>query len=761
MRRYTKRGSLVLAAFLLLPSLTMADAATPVLTGPLGSIIIVDHGHVALLNAHGQRVLAINGYRLAWVPQLSFSKGIARVRSTKHGKTIVVNYVNPDPKHSHVAVQGQFFVRDGIFHGTFVVSHLPGKTRLGGGMILYTVSHRYRDRSVVKPAHWEQDLAGGIPYQAADGKFYQFSNGRQMAVVAPTGKSNDNWFGAHQISAPLKGDSGSRSSTVAFNFWLDSADAQPPSLAARLLQLPLGFNLCTNRPFNWWTTHGKKIELPLSYQIFNGENYPETVAVRIVARNFGGKVVFDKTITHVLQAGQHLDHTVHVLARARDLLFIRAQAQTRGFSTIDRTNLVTLPPHHYDLSKPSVFGLSAAWPMPSLKAVEHLFRRAGVRYFRAGQTLPGIKVPGLVVNYTSNVLPAKFKNKPKKKVAWIRQQLRNAEKIHAQYWEFGNEWNMEGKGIDSGDFARTYVKDWLVPIHRQIQETGSKVKIASQGIAGMDLAFVRKMYDNGGWPLIGAFSLHPGRGNFTPDYPAKVTPRGWKIKPHSNYWNYWGTIAAARKIVNKFGKRPIFLTEAYACTHANGWWYDSHRHAAENVVLSYALAMAEHIQRVYWYQLDDSVWYDKGGVDATNPEYDYGLLNRDLSFKAAMMAYVTASEQLSGATFDGWLYFKNHPKTRGLLFKTSNGPLALLWNRRDGYRLNGNKATYRESEPWIDPWKTKVQQPVPTTGAKLKTLNIIGQVKYVKAKHHMATLTLDGAPRFVRGLDVRRLTIRN
>lgn len=95
----------------------------------------------------------------------------------------------------------------------------------------------------------------------------------------------------------------------------------------------------------------------------------------------------------------------------------------------------------------------------------------------------------------------------------------------------------------------------------------------------------------GGWDLIDAFAYHPGRGNFTPDY----IPPGddWSTGADGTYWNFYGGLRQLKALMAEHGEKEIWLTEAYAPTKPNSWWHDTYRHAAENVLLTLALAKAE------------------------------------------------------------------------------------------------------------------------------------------------------------------------
>lgn len=63
--------------------------------------------------------------------------------------------------------------------------------------------------------------------------------------------------------------------------------------------------------------------------------------------------------------------------------------------------------------------------------------------------------------------------------------------------------------------------------------------------------------------------VHPGRGNFTVDYPYLIPERaeGKTVKTddpgaterlaHSSYWNYLGTVRGAQRQIRELGDKPL------------------------------------------------------------------------------------------------------------------------------------------------------------------------------------------------------------
>lgn len=410
-------------------------------------------------------------------------------------------------------------------------------------------------------------------------------------------------------------------------------------------------------------------------------------------------------------------------------------------------------------------GLSAYWAIPDSTELKRLLNRMGVRWVRNGITSSFENTEAM---YHNNIDWTKeWSDAERDKL--IRESFQTIVKNGNKIWEFGNELNMSspeiggtGEGIGKALLAEPYVK-WLKAI-RKIQTEKpewQKIKIISFGIAGTDEVFLEKLVTLGGWELLDGIALHPGRGNFTPDYPVTV-PWNEFEKPSTGYqyWNYYGSIRLAKKFIKEHGNdKDLYLTEIYALDYPNHSWNDTPRESAENVVLSYALAATEGIKNVLYYQLFNSVWNNQLGVRADNREYFFGLINRDLSFKPSLMAYCNISEVLDGARFKGWIKFdENNPFSKGIMFDTPKGPMSILWDRMEGDilpRPNGENSP----EPWVSSWNLQTELTLPCTGESIIVLNAIGQQKSIPAKDNKATVTLSGAPIIVYGMDASQIKL--
>ena len=83
--------------------------------------------------------------------------------------------------------------------------------------------------------------------------------------------------------------------------------------------------------------------------------------------------------------------------------------------------------------------------------------------------------------------------------------------------------------------------------------------------------------------------------------------------------------------------------------------------------------------------------------------------------------------------------------------------MAILWSRADGYVLTERAENFATPEPWVDPWKTKTRLSLPAGEGRVAVRNCIGQPVALPVAAGSVTLTLDGAPSIVTGLDRGRM----
>ncbi|WP_075661979.1 hypothetical protein [Streptomyces acidiscabies] len=595
---------------------------------------------------------------------------------------------------------------------------------------------------------WVRDEGGGIPYEETLGVAHTSTWGTALHGLFLLDRSRQAWTNATWIHAP---------GTAAFGGgWTSRADfyfseTRPSATATIGRGRELGLELTTNRDFNLYDTPGEQIAL--TALVANG-GAAKTVELELWVRSFDGVMLAATTVTGTVAADSTWGHTFTLGAPASGIALAEVAVRSGGDEAFARTNLAVLPPYTYQAGAGSMFGM-ANYPWlqrPNATAVLDLWQKAGVSLVRiaydGGPGLPLAAFDARGMRHNIELQPS-LEVTDAVAAGWAADNLAVAVGAGAGYFEVGNELN---RPFNTGDAAQSYLDKALRPVFDRRAATGATMKLMNNGLAGMDKPWVENFIAAGGWDLIDAFAYHPGRGNFTPDY----IPPGdsWSTGGDGTYWNFYGGLRQLKALMAQHGEKEIWLTEAYAPTKPNSWWHDTYRHAAENVFLTLALAKAEGVKCVCWYQFHDSVLGMPQVADPDNVEYHYGLMNRDLSPKPSLLAYANAARTLDQATFRGKLTFAD-PKTFGLWFDTPGGPAVVLWNRADGYLLNtaGQRTDWHFPAPevWTDPWPTKTSLVAAAPGA-VRQVDAVGQVRQIPVTNGKASLTLDGAPRIYYGL---------
>lgn len=596
---------------------------------------------------------------------------------------------------------------------------------------------------------WLRDTGGGIPYEDTLGVAHTSTWSTTLHGLFLLDRSRQAWTNSTWVHAPGAADAaGGWTSRADFFF----SETRPSATATIGRGRELGLELTTNRDFNLYESPGEQMEL--TALVANGGNAAKTVELELWARDFDGTQLAATTVTGSVPAAGTWQHTFTLTAPAAGIALAEVVVGSGGDEAFARTNLAVLPAFDYQAGTDSMFGI-ANYPWlqrPNADALLDLWQKAGISLVRisydGGPGLPPADFDARGMRHNIELQPD-LDVSDTDAATWAADKLAVAVGAGAGYFEVGNELN---RPFNTGDAAQAYLNMALRPVFDRRAVTGDTVKLMNNGLAGMDKPWVENFIAAGGWDLIDAFAYHPGRGNFTPDY----IPPGddWNTGGDGTYWNFYGGLRQLKALMAEHGEKEIWLTEAYAPTKPNSWWHDTYRHAAENVLLTLALAKAEGIRGVCWYQFHDSVLGMPQVADPDNVEYHYGLMNRDLSPKPSLLAYATAARTLDQATFHGWLTFPD-PQTFGLWFDTPDGPAVVLWNRADGYVLNtsGQRTDWHFPAPevWTDPWPTKTTLEVPAT-TTVRQVDAVGQVRRLPVSGGSVTLTLDGAPRIHHGL---------
>jgi hypothetical protein len=646
-----------------------------------------------------------------------------------------------------IAVYGLFTISTRHVHLEW---HASGSTVFTPDGFLFSraiVSSTEPDKYIAL-TEWTRDAGGGIPFEDTVGVAHT-SAWNSLHGLLILDRSRQSWTNATWVHAPgvVQAD-GTVVSQADFFF----SDLRPSAVASIGTAHDLGIELWTDQPFGLWESVGQP--MTVSVQVANGGLADRTVDLVWWARDFNGTVLASQTVSGLVPASGTLNHTFTLASPGYGFIVTEVAAVSGVDEAFARTNLTVLPPRTYQAGASSMFGM-ANYPwlqVPSATALLDLWQKVGVNRVRisydGGPGLPPSVFDARGMKHNIELQPSLTATQADANT-WAVTNTATAVAAGAEYFEVGNELN---RPFNTGTAAQQYIDKALRPVHDQVVATGATVRLLNNGLAGMDTPWVQNFYSGGGWDLIDGIAFHPGRGNFTPDY---IPDGTWDAGASGTYWNFLGGLRRLKDLIAQYGPKEIWMTEAYACTKPNAWWNDTYRHAAENVFLSLALAKAEGVRCVCWYQFHDSVLGNPQIANPTDGEYHYGLVNRDTSAKPSLLAYANAAHLFDQATFIRWLTFE-HTDNKGLLFDSPDGEFAVLWNRADGYILNADHdpsgSYFAAPELWVDPWPTKTSLLAPAVGATVTQLDCIGQETVLAAASGHVAVTLDGAPRIFRGL---------
>lgn len=722
------------------PAAAAADAELP----GSGYTIRAAGGTVSLFDSAGAEVQRFTGYR---VGPLTLTSGRSALGAAADGTpAIVVDWDVPASAPAGSSVRGTFTPRGRGLEIVYDIA-LPGATDAANGMMRRvpvpagTVVETFHG-----PADWVRDPRGGIPYQAnARTMFVQNRGQTALSIIAPGATASWRDNGSVHLPAKKIADGVFRATG---HVALGPADERPAIVEAVATGRRLTVDLFTDRPYNIWTAADAPLTVRAS--AFNGAGARD-LTFSWIAHDFDGTVVTEKTRTVAAPAATAVADEVGVALPGRGIAFVELTVNAGADVVYTRTNVAVLPPHEYS-GAPTFFGIAADYLLGPVHERE-LIHRLGLRKSRHTHFTPEELAK---YGFTQHRLrtPAsldQFDGDPAALAAYVKEELDTAEARNATHYECANEWNMKG-GVRKGVGAEKYVTKWATAFRSEIDRRGSSIRLIPVGLAGMDDVYAQKMFEAGLADQAHAFNLHPGRGNFTPDF--APTPAEWTSGSDGSYWNYYGALTEARRQIDQYAgpDMEFWLTEAYTPTKPNSWWHDTYRHAAENTLLTTVLAPTKGVDAMLWFQFYDNVKANQTGANPDNPEYHYGLVLRDHSPKPHLLALANAAENLDGATFVRWLDLPDD--ARGLLYDTPRGPLVVLWSRADGYLLNTHGrdgSFFTADEPWVDTWQTKTEYGFPADGT-VTEIDAIGRRRVLPSAAGRTAIVLDGAPRLYYGL---------
>lgn len=751
-RRTFVRGSLAAGGGgLLAASLpATAHAAEVTVTDPAGTVTLAADtasGAIRLLDAGGVHRLTLTHFKYS---NSARTFGASSV-TTNGGTELTVVYVTQDPAVTVRAVAVVGLRKARIRWEVAGAGAVPDQFAIARTTVGATMTYR-------PVALWNREPGGGIPYETTHGAGYAFDYADTRLLLrlrdSTPGFGDDTW-----LNAPGVASGGGYVTEAVLVPGLMRPHAA--GVIARDIVTPLGVELWADQPFHVWPSGGAKT---VNAQVVNSESADREVRLSWTARTWDGAVQSGTAGPVTVSPRTVWNTSFDVVLGGRDIAFVEAEVTDGTATAFTRTNLAVLAPFTYQAGAASRFGVSNyPWLLsgPGPDETAALLKLIGMKWVRTAYTgAPGIPPADLDRHgLLHNVQLGDFdEGMPADPAAWAGSMVDLCVAAGARYYECGNELNLPSPGVSPG----AYVDGALRPLRSVMRNRpDATFKVMTCGLAGMDSVWLDGFGAAGGWGEVDVFAYHPGRGNYVADY---SPPEPW-LEPDGDrlpvFWNFIGSLrkADAARASTPDGRKELWLTEAYASTLPNRWWTDTYRHAAENVLLQLMFARAYDVRCVTWYTLDDGIEQQPREAHPGDIEYHFGLLVRDRSPKPSLLAFATAARFIDQAEYLGRVTFSD-PEVKGLLFDT----FAVLWTRHDGYVLNNDPARrdpanpdyYRTPEPWLDPWPTKtpVSLPTPAATTTVREVNAIGQETLHTAAGGRVTVTLDGAPRIVVGLDL-------
>jgi peptidoglycan hydrolase-like protein with peptidoglycan-binding domain len=196
-----------------------------------------------------------------------------------------------------------------------------------------------------------------------------------------------------------------------------------------------------------------------------------------------------------------------------------------------------------------------------------------------------------------------------------------------KYWEVWNEPNIPSFWKPTPN-ATEYVR-LLKGAYAVIKQKNPDAKVVLAGMAGTDVAFLKKIYDAGGKNYFDIMAIHPYRSAS----PTEVST--WSGK------TLQGELDGLKKLMSDYGdsSKKIWITEiGYSTKSAKNWTYSVTETKQAEYLKSFFDIIKNYtsIEAVFWYELRDPC-----DSLANNPDWQHcglGILNYDYSPKEAFTA---------------------------------------------------------------------------------------------------------------------------
>lgn len=731
-----------------------------------------DAGSVTVAAADGTDLVRLAGYQIT--AGIEAREGVVEVDEEQDG-THVIRIVYEE--FSDPVYTGRVTYRA---HGSSVDVEWeidgPGSTDYTGGRILRTLIDPDLPEGAAAPeetsfhaSEWFRDVRGGVPYrELTHGLYFVGWDERRIAAAFVIPRSEAQKKGATSLHAPTqRSDDGIRRTNYSFRVDSLVPDAWDRFLgnshlvAGALLAEPdLVVDMSHSATYNLFDAPGPQTFTLAAYAAEGG-----SARLELVARDYDGEVIHRSTHDLELEAGQVGTEDVDVeLPGPRSYVFLEVDATMARVKALHRTGAAVLPPHEFGPPDDSIIGMggfsrnrvegaSQAIGIEPREDEIALWQRMGVRHLRNDWlTAEESEELEMRTAYQPAAQPEQFADDPEGFSDWLDTNFARGEATGAVHFELLNEWNLQG-GIYQGQWAKEYTDNWLLPFREELDSRGTGQKLNSMGLGSWDPVFMDGVREEGGWDALDGVAIHPGRGNFVADYDP--------LPGTGNTWNYHGAVRMAKAYIDEHGgDKELWLTEIYAMTAPNRGSNDDERFAADNTLLSLALAKAVGVTGVHWFQQYDGTWLDKYGMNPADSEFYYGLMRADRSPKPSLLAFTAISELIDGAEFLGWVE-SDHPDLRGLRFQGKDGPFWVLWSRQDGYIEWADRDEPSAEDPFPfhphpEPWdpgrhRGSLDVRIPADQGELSAVDPVGREIELRRSGGNYRIELDGSPIVLRG----------
>ena len=223
-----------------------------------------------------------------------------------------------------------------------------------------------------------------------------------------------------------------------------------------------------------------------------------------------------------------------------------------------------------------------------------------------------------------------------------------------KYWQIWNEENIE-VFFKPQPNAEEYLKI-LKSAHKVIKARDKSAKIVLGGTSGVDVGYLDKLKSLKADQYFDILAVHPYRLTF-------------KSAPENN--GFMKDLALAEKIAEKFGNKPIWLTEF-------GWPTDNAEGVDENTQANYLVRA--YVMSFTFPDIKKLFWYDfRNDGDSSNyREHNFGIVRRDFSKKKSFYAYRNLINQLERSYFERSLS-DGEGGTYDFVFARGNDEIRVIW----------------------------------------------------------------------------------